>query len=105
MPQIKSQKEKRKYDILTKTNFYLTGNKDAPETKYMKYRAQYIANQKVITYLNDLKKIDLVYDPKFIDELIWRYEYFTSLGKKKSDTIYVEHKEIIDAMNATLYEK
>lgn len=93
------------YDVLTQTNLRLSDKSHLTKDNYMRYRAQYIATQKVIAYFNELKHIDFVYDPAYIDEVIERYNYFRDLSQTRAEGIYAQHPEEMDAVNSKLYEK
>ena len=98
-------KGKKMYDVLTQTNLRLSDKSHLTKDNYMRYRAQYIATQKVIAYFNELKHIDFVYDPAYIDEVIERYNYFRDLSQTRAEGIYAQHPEEMDAVNSKLYEK
>lgn len=105
LSQMNETKGKKMYDVLTQTNLRLSDKSHLTKDNYMRYRAQYIATQKVIAYFNELKHIDFVYDPAYIDEVIERYNYFRDLSQTRAEGIYAQHPEEMDAVNSKLYEK
>jgi CPA1 family monovalent cation:H+ antiporter len=73
--------------------------------KYMQYRAQNISSYKVIEYFQELKKRDLWYSQKYLDEIIDSYQYFIDLWIQKMTLLYQSHQTIIDRVDRRLYEK
>lgn len=105
LSQMNETKGKKMYDVLMQTNLRLSDKSHLTKDNYMRYRAQYIATQKVVSYFNELKHIDLVYNTAYIDEMIERYVYFRELSQTRADGIYAQHPEEMDAVNSKLYEK
>ncbi len=110
LPQTRSMEERERdaknTKVITKIlKFFWKFNEESILDNFLRYRAQAVISNKVISSLQSLISMDIWYDKKIIEEVIETYKSFNTLAESKLQKLYNYDKQITCGLNTDLINK